>query len=297
MSISTMTVDEHARRAIAQRLRQVHEEIDSTLENPAVEPVHDLRVSIRRASQALRLFSGLLPAREARRMRRTLKEPLTVAGRIRDIDVGAQLLLKVGLEGENPIFALMAAERQRAVYALLGRLYLLRSEALPLTWLPVLDRITPDSRAAVDATRAALPPIALKFFVAGRKTLARTPDAAKLHALRLTAKRFRYTLELWQPFYGPVYKHKLERVRHIQSIIGKHQDCAVMAERLAPLCALDQNLQIARERVASRAAQQERAFYRYWHAQFDAPGEQERWLRYLARKVPVRRPRLPDSRA
>lgn len=293
VSISTATVDEHACQAIAQRLQRVHEEIISTLENPAVEPVHDLRVSIRRALQALRLFSRLLPAGETRRIRRTLKATLTVAGQIRDLDVGAELLVAVKLEAANPIFAAMAAERQRAVYALLGRLYLLRADTLPLAWLPLLDRIAPGSRAAGDMAREVLPPIALKFFEAGRNALVGKPSAEKLHALRLAAKRFRYTLELWEPFYGPVYVHKLERVRHIQSILGKRQDCAVIMERLAPLCVLDPQLQAAHERVASRAARQERAFYRYWHVQFDALGEQERWLRYLARRLPARRPRLP----
>jgi len=288
MSIRAMTVDEHARRTIGQRLQRVQEEITVTIENPAEDPVHDLRVAIRRASQALRLFSALLPAKEPRKMRQALRTVLDAAGRARDLDVGADLLLKEGLEEKHAMFSVMAAERQRAALALVGRLYLLRSEELPLAWLPMLDRIVPDGRQAADAAREALPPIASEFFEAGRKTMARSPSAEKLHALRLAAKRFRYTLELWEPFYGPVFKVKLALVKEIQSILGKRQDCAVMAARLAPLCALDQSLQEAHQRVEARAGQLEREFHEFWHAQFDAPGEEERWIRYLARRLAVR---------
>ncbi|NWF84702.1 MAG: CHAD domain-containing protein [Bryobacteraceae bacterium] len=300
MSIQAATIDEHARRTIAERLRRVQEEISSTIENPAADPVHDLRVAIRRASQALRLFAGLLPPKEARRMRRGLKPALDAAGRARDLDVGAELLQSVGLEGHHPLFSAMAAERRKAVLALLGQLYLLQSEDVPLCWLPVLDRIAPSGEQAADAARAALPPIAAEFFEAGRKTMARTPSPEKLHALRLAAKRFRYTLELWEPFYGAAYKIKLESVRRIQSILGSRQDCAVMRERLKPLSAVDAALEAALRKVDARAAGLERQFHRYWHAQFDAPGEQERWMRYLARRLAARRapasagtPRVP----
>ncbi len=289
MSISTATVEEHARKTIGQRLQRVHDEISATIENPAVDPVHDLRVSIRRASQALRLFSGLLPPKEPRKMRHALKAALDAAGRTRDLDVGAELLQKEDLAEQHAMYSVLAAERQKAALALVGRLYLLRSKEVPLVWLPMLDRITPDDRPATDAAREALPPIAREFFVAGRKTMSRTPGPEKLHALRLAAKRFRYTLELWEPFYGPAFKAKLERVREIQSILGKRQDCAVMVERLAPLSPLDQNLQEAQQRLEARGTRLEREFHEFWHALFDAPGQEEAWIRYLARHSAVRR--------
>lgn len=289
MSIRLATLDEHVRRTIAERLQRVHEEISRTIGDPGVDPVHDLRVAIRRASQALRLFAELLPPKEARLMRRRLRRPLDSAGRARDLDAGAELLLSVGLEANHPLFSMLAAERRKAALALLGRLYLLQSEDAPLAWLPVLDRIAPGTQPASDVARAALPPLAALFFDAGRKTMARTPSPEKLHSLRLAAKRFRYTLELWEPFYGPTFKQRLEQVRQIQSILGRRQDCAVMAARLKPLCGLDPALGAALEKVESKAAALERRFHRYWHARFDAPGEQARWQRYLARRLAVLR--------
>lgn len=289
MSIAAAAVDEHARRTIAQRLERVAEEMGRVLASPAEDPVHDLRVSIRRASQALRLFSELLPPKEARRMRRALRPVLGAAGAARDLDVGADLLGKEGLEPGHAMFAVMAAERRRAELALLGQVYLLKAEEIPEQWAGVLDRIGPAGQPATERARAELPGIAKEFFEAGRKTMARTATAERLHALRLAAKRFRYTLELWEPFYGPAFQAKLESVRAIQSLLGKRQDCAVMEARLEPHIGLDAELAACQRRVKARAAKLEREFHEYWHSHFDAAGEQERWMRYLARRAPVRR--------
>lgn len=289
MSIAVIPVDEHARRTIGQRLERVHQQMSRVMEEAGEEPVHDLRVAIRRASQSLRLFADLLPAKEARRMRRALKPALDAAGKARDLDVGADLLRKEGLDERHPLYAVMAAERQRAALAMTGQLYLLRSAEAPLGWLPVLDRLAPAPRLATEEARAILPPLCAEFFAAGRKTMSRAPTPQKLHALRLAAKRFRYTLELWEPFYGPAYRAKLESVREIQSILGRRQDCAVMERRLAPFRQMDAELDAAYRRVEARAAKLEREFHEYWHARFDAEGEQERWMRYLARRLPVRR--------
>jgi hypothetical protein len=55
---------------------------------------------------------------------------------------------------------------------------------------------------------------------------------AQLHAFRLSAKRFRYTLELFEPMYGPMLAERVEQVRKIQSVLGERQDCVVLDERL-----------------------------------------------------------------
>jgi CHAD domain-containing protein len=277
---------------MGQRLKRVHDEMSKVMEEAGEDPIHDLRVAIRRASQSLRLFGELLPQKEGRRMRRALKPALDAAGAARDLDVGADLLRKEGLKAEHPLFAVMAAERQRAALKLIGRIYLLRAEDVPLLWLPVVDRLQPAPRPAPEEARAVLPPLCGEFFAAGRKTMAKSPTPEKLHALRLAAKRFRYTLELWEPFYGPAFRVKLESVRQIQSILGKRQDCAVMELRLAPLRAIDMELDESYKKVEARAARLEREFHDYWHAKFDAAGEQERWMRYLARRLPVRRTAL-----
>lgn len=54
-----------------------------------------------------------------------------------------------------------------------------------------------------------------------------------LHSLRKEAKRVRYQMELFTEFYGSNYADSLEDITEIQSILGKIQDCAILAEFMA----------------------------------------------------------------
>jgi CHAD domain-containing protein len=286
-----MTLTEHARESLQRLTAKLDAQVEIALKDCGEDPVHDLRVAIRRQSQALRIFADLLPPREARRMRKCLRPVLDAAAVARDLDVGEELQGKEGLAAEHPLMAGMKASRDRAALALTGQLYLLRSQGLPLAWTEAYAalREVPDDAALV--ARAWLPPLADDFFKTGRKTILKSHVPQRLHAFRLSAKRFRYTLELFRTFYGPVFQKRLEQVREIQSLLGKRQDCAVAAERLRPLAEGDEAVRNCLFSVEARAAKLEADFREYWHLAFDAPGEALLWHRYMARRpLAPRRP-------
>lgn len=52
-------------------------------------------------------------------------------------------------------------------------------------------------------------------------------DEAIVHDLRKEAKRVRYQMELFAPFYGGSYKNWVRAVKEIQTILGELQDSAV----------------------------------------------------------------------
>ncbi len=285
-----MTLSEHARCALEAQIRRLEDQLALAIAGPAEDPVHDFRVAIRRLSASLRIFSHFFPDRDARRLRRALKPALDAAAIVRDLDVDTALLHKLKLPAAHPLLARMARDRGLAALAFTGQLYLLRSREIPLSWLDPVSRLLETNEDAPLAPRALLPPLAAGFFKAGRKTTAKaTPE--RLHAFRLAAKRFRYTLEVFRPFYGPVYGTRLEHVREIQSILGNRQDCAVTAALLQPFAPLDAEASLALEAVHARAARLERDFLRFWHTQFDAPGQELLWSRYLSRRPPA--PRIP----
>lgn len=276
-----MTLTEHARATLEARIQRLEAQLAQALIEPSIDPVHDFRVAIRRLSAALRAFSSFFPDRHARRLRRALRPALDAAAVVRDLDVDRDLLLKLKLPAAHPLIAAMDRRRALAAHAFTGHLYLLRSQEIPLTWLDQLSTLNETHEDAALAARAILPPHAAAFFKAGRKAVARsTPE--RLHAFRLEAKHFRYTLELFRPFYGPVYGKRLEAVRHIQSLLGDRQDCAVTAALLSP-----ETDAPTLQAVHARAARLERAFHTYWRTTFDAPGQELLWSRYLSRRPPV----------
>lgn len=285
-----MTSAEHARDTLRRSIHRLDEQVAVVLKDQGEDPVHDLRVSIRRVSQALRAFAPLFPppagAKAARRMRRALRPVLDAAAVARDHDVCADLLRKSGLPAGHPLLVRMQAERDLAAFALLGQLYLLRAAGAPDCWHPRVAAITGEPDDAALQARLLLPPEAGGFFEAGRKLVESGASARRLHAFRLSAKRFRYTLELYRDFYGPTFGQRLERVRQIQSLLGKRQDCAVAAERLrqAPE---DPAVEPVLAAVEARAVRLEAEFRDYWQSTFDAEGQALLWLRYLARRPPT----------
>ena len=148
-----------------------------------------------------------------------------------------------------------------------------------------------DARTAAAANaRRELPRLVAAYFARVRELLADNPPPAKLHAIRLETKRLRYTLELFRPCYGPGMDTRLAALRHIQQLLGEVNDCSTTerwigrAMQPSPL-----RVQIAKF-LPARAAAQAQVFHAAWTNDFDAPGQELWWTRYLSRhaRTPAR---------
>ena len=284
-----MTLTGHARAALQARIEKLDHQMELALARCGEDEVHDFRVAVRRLSQALRVFAELLPGKEAKRMRKALKPALDAAARVRDLDVDADLLVRLGLRADHPLLAKMKADRERGALAFLGQLYLLRSQDIPRGWLGRLELLRDTAEEAGAFARRTLPAMAADFFKAGRKAASHPSAAPQLHAFRLEAKRFRYTLELFEEFYGPSYRKRLAQVREIQGILGRRQDCAATEALIRAAADFDPEAERVMRALERRARKLEAEFVEYWKGTFDSEGQERLWLRYLARRAPVRR--------
>lgn len=125
---------EFARLETEARMAKFFAELERAAAHPDEDAVHDLRVSIRRFSQALRIFAPLLPAKAVKRIRARMKVVMDAAAIVRDLDVGMESLVALGVEPGDPLIAGMQAERRRSEWAMLGQVYLLRAEDLEAEW-------------------------------------------------------------------------------------------------------------------------------------------------------------------
>ena len=73
-------------------LRRFAYQVNQTARTSNADSIHDLRVAIRRMQQCLRVFRQYLPKHEARRVRRKLKDLLSLAAKVRDHDIALELL-------------------------------------------------------------------------------------------------------------------------------------------------------------------------------------------------------------
>jgi len=128
-----------AKVSLDARLAKLMEQVERCAVKAGVDEVHDLRVSIRRFSQALRIFASMLSAKPVKTMRRALRPAMEAAGCLRDLDVGLERLLDEGLEENCAVLEEMRSERRRGELALRGRLLLLKSKEPGRTWATALN--------------------------------------------------------------------------------------------------------------------------------------------------------------
>lgn len=136
-------------------------------------------------------------------------------------------------------------------------------------------KVDPSHTAAQNA-RILLPKMARRYFEAGRKAIHHKTAPEKLHAFRLETKRFRYTLELFRPFYGSTFERYLNELRALQSALGKVSDYQAIQRVLAGDRKLKSEIEHALQGKLKGLRQTWRAF--------DSDGQLKRWRTYLGRE-------------
>jgi CHAD domain-containing protein len=143
-----------------------------------------------------------------------------------------------------------------------------------------------DEKATAAANaRSELPPLVSRYFALVRELLAKNPSPPELHRLRLATKRLRYTLELFQPCYGPGLETRMAGLRELQRLLGEVNDSAATGRLLAK--AMRESAQQARVEafLKERAAEKAREFRKHWDEVFDAAGREQWWTAYLERQA------------
>jgi CHAD domain-containing protein len=191
--------------------------------------VHHLRVAARRATAALDAFGDLLPEKSLHAGRKALKRLRRAAGAARDADVFLTTA-RAWVVHQSP------AERA-GLYFLLGHAFAAREAAQDAVTAALKDWKAADA-AAVNALPDLLQggkkePLGDRAVRTLRGCLRKLNTAVrgdldnykKLHAVRVHAKRLRYSLELFVDCYPPAVREQLyPRVEAVQDILGAAND-------------------------------------------------------------------------
>lgn len=249
-----------------------------TSKSPNPDAVHDLRVAIRRADQALVTFKHYLPRKVAKRIRKQLKAVLSSAGTLRDLDIAIEILSKNGQPGAAQLRRAIRARRKTAERALLATLKRLSLRTRVSRWC--VDLRLETQRADIETelrTLAAntLPRLAQRFFDTGHAASSQH-SGDKLHEFRIRAKKFRYTLELFLPLYGPKAEEWTREIKSVQTILGAMNDYrSVLA--MATEFGCGRKLKASLKRSERRKIRQ---FRKEWTEHFSNTAAQE-WMRML----------------
>ena len=212
----------HLRKALLSQMER-------TAEDATEDAVHDLRVAVRRLSEALRLFGA---DSHSRKQLRRIRDR---AAAVRDRDVCMRLLRR---PATDPVVNYVRGQRDLAAAQLIAFLH--RQLRHPME--KVQEQGTPQS----------LLPRVEVFLDA---------DPAQPHALRIAAKRLRYAIEVLNPDGAEPW---LKRLRQLQAQLGDLHDLQVAAS----LIAAHPRAAAALSELHWRAAILEARFQQQWRRNF-----------------------------
>jgi CHAD domain-containing protein len=216
------------------------------------EPVHQMRVAVRRLRTALALFARELPATDFDGVQAGLKQAARHLGVARDWDVflgDTAAPVQIAFPDDRRIAGLVtAASRQRAAgYAALGA-YLASADWMQLSVrLALLPTLRPWAGRIMDAEQSetlAAPAEALashalnkafKRLAAAGQDLAEL-DAVALHDVRKRIKKLRYATEFFAPLFAVKQVRRfVEKLVDLQQSLGGLNDAVVAAELMQRL--------------------------------------------------------------
>lgn len=282
-----MLVSEYAAERIGRLLRKTGREARRCQTDPSEDAAHDLRVTIRRFHQAMETFADALPKRARERAWRQARELLKAAGALRDTDI-ARALLRDSARAETAA-VLELLQRERFFREIDLRLAALRwhdRKSVP----ELLGRLRPKpgKRKLEEMAAGLLPVLCREFFAHGREASRPGVSAEELHEFRLAAKRFRYTVELFQPLYPGSARVILGTMKRVQTLLGEINDCAATAVMLSLRGAPAILLRDLRSKERKETAE----FRKAWK-QMDVEGVEGAWEQALAQpvKLSARKPK------
>ncbi|MDY0170935.1 MAG: CHAD domain-containing protein [Thermoguttaceae bacterium] len=232
-------------RQQAQRLSAQFEGIRAAED---IECIHRARVASRRLRAGLRMFQDHLQPEVYRRWRKHIRRVTSGLGDARDKDVQIEFLCRAFCE-------LHEASLFPGVARLLADLEKQRERVQPKV-VEAVDRI--ERSRVLDEMQAALKEVRgtgksdkavsrsaavyreaeqrinaqLEELLGHEGGLADPSASAEHHAMRIAAKRLRYTIEIVKPVYDKSLDAMLKAVKRIQTLLGDIHDCDVWAERL-----------------------------------------------------------------
>ena len=233
---------------LLKRLQDVVKEIDGVRKSEDIECIHDMRVATRRMRSALALFEGCFPDKSLKKWNKEMRRVTRILGTARDADVQMDSLQEFLDSLAEPryrsgIRRLLLRLHQRRdgaqdkVIEAMDRLELsgvLDGMGKTLRQIRVHARMRHVDEHSPCVYQQAYLAIAMRLenMLAYEIYVNQPERLEELHAMRIAAKRLRYTMEIFAPLYQDELKQQLKTVRNVQTMLGDIHDCDVWVEYL-----------------------------------------------------------------
>lgn len=240
--------ESYAKAVIRRWLRVLKRQQDGIRAAEDIEAIHQGRVASRRLRTAFWVFEDLFPSGKARRWRRTLRSVARAFGAARDLDVQIVFLQRLAARlrpsprraGLLALVDLLRKRRAESHSDVLQALKMLRKKRLigkVRVALAKLRRGTATETATDNLRRRARSCITkrLEELLRLERYVEEPARVRELHEMRIAAKRLRYTLECFEPFYGRGTARFIGAARSVQTVLGDLHDLDVWLQSLDTL--------------------------------------------------------------
>jgi len=250
----------------AKRLKKLDAEVRRVAHDPGdADAIHDLRVSIRRLRQELRVFQAWFERDRVKRIRRRLRRLMERCAAARNCDVAIEVLREAGSQSPE-ILAGLEQERRHTGKDLARMIEHWRRKDRVREWREHLHVGHADSKESPkvspeECARKLLPPMMEDLFRAGGEAARPESSHREMHQFRLKTKRVRYTLELFEDVYGKRTENLMESLKGLQGKLGSINDCAKTLEMMRR----DRAAAVAVRLLAEKRAAE---FREYWKKHF-----------------------------
>jgi len=215
-------------RGLQYWMERVIQEADKARAGFEADPVHDLRVAIRRCRSMADGFRMLDPNPAWQKMRKAGKAVFSALGELRDVQVQMEWLEKLSQAGDPVHDKLMAYFQQREAE-------LKQAAATALTnfdtaqWLQWANELG-EAAARIPVGGEVFQVIALERWIAARelhRIAMRNRSKVALHQVRIGLKKFRYIVESFLP---ELHEAWIKDLKDMQDLLGEIHDLDVLTE-------------------------------------------------------------------
>jgi CHAD domain-containing protein len=244
-----------AAKYVRRQAKQLADQLDGICRAEDIEYVHRARVASRRLRAALRMFRDCFGAKAVKRWRNAIRQLASDLGDARDKDVQIVFLCGVMDAVKDPacypgvarLMVQLERQREKLQFKVLAAVKHLRASGVLEDMETKAKRIWSDLMAAEFDSRSAFAREQtgkyirrrLRRLLAQEESLHNPEDVKGHHAMRIAAKRLRYTLEITKPVHGEEIQAAIDAVKKVQSLLGDIHDCDVWIEQLAEFLAAE----------------------------------------------------------
>jgi len=245
-----------AARYLRKQVKQLARQLDGARRAEDVEFIHRARVASRRLRAGMRMFAECFDADPLKKWRKQIRQVTKGLGDARDKDVQIEFLTgvldrleeKACYPGIARLMVKLQRQRERLQPKVVAAVDRLQAGGALRRMPEAMKRILVEAKNQ-DVDQRSEYSLAktgghirdrLEAMLPHEESLADPAARERHHAMRIAAKRFRYTLEISMPVHGKSLDESIAAAKDVQTLLGKIHDCDVWMDNLDAFAAKEE---------------------------------------------------------